>query len=393
MASRLKKWFWLLVILAGVNAAIVLSGHGYLYRTVLYQGAGIDDLHIFPYNTVRASSQPQPWPRSEDYNRKQLPAVLREVLEEYDSTAFLVLHNGQIRHEVYWDNYSELRNSNSFSAAKSIVSILVGIALDEGRIDSLDQPVADFLPSFDTPEKRPIHIRDVLRMASGLDFEENYEKPVSDTAKAYYGADLPGLIADLGVEAAPGTQYRYKSGDTQILGMILEKATGRTLAEYASEKLWQPLGAVHDAQWSLDAGGGVEKAFCCFYSNAHDFARIAYLYLQDGEFHGQQVVSADYVRQSITAHGLSGPGGQLTDYYGYQWWLLKHQGHDIFYARGIRGQYLFAIPDLDMVVVRLGHRRSEVMRNHHPEDVYAILDGVFAMYANDAVQTAAKGAS
>lgn len=390
MASKLRKAFWLLVIIAGVNAFIVLSGHSYLYRTVLYQSAGIDDLHIFPYSTVRASRQPQPWPRSEDYNRKELTPALRQVLEDYDSTAFLVLHEGKIRQEVYWDNYSKLRNSNSFSAAKSIVGILIGVALDEGRIKSLDQPVADFLPSFDTPEKRPIRVGDVLRMASGLDFEENYKSAISDTAKAYYGKDLPGLIAELKVEVAPGTQYRYKSGDTQILGMILEKATGRSLAEYASEKLWQPLGAVHDAQWSLDQAGGVEKAYCCFYSNAHDFARVGYLYLHGGVFKGQRIVSADYVRQAVTPHALPGPDGQPTDYYGYQWWILQHKGQQVFYARGIHGQYVFAIPGLDMVVVRLGHERSEVIRNNHPEDVYSILDGVFAMYTDEGIQVAAQ---
>lgn len=381
MPKKLRRFFWLLVILAAANAAIVYTGHAYLYRTVLYQKAGIDDLHIFPYNTVRGSSRPQPWPRAEDYNRQPMPEALREVLENYDSVAFLVLQGGKIRHEVYWDSYSELRNSNSFSAAKSIVSILIGIALDEGLIKSLDQPVADFLASFDTPEKRPIRIRDVLRMASGLDFHENYKKPISDTAKAYYGKDLPGLIAELNVEAAAGEQHRYKSGDTQVLGMIVEQATGRSLAEYASEKLWEPLGAVHDAQWSLDRAGGIEKAYCCFYSNAHDFARIGHLYLHEGEFKGKRVVSADYVRQSVTAARIPDKHGHETDYYGYQWWLLNHAGRAAFMARGILGQYIIVVPSLDMVVVRLGHKRSENFVNHHPEDVYAILDGVFAMYA------------
>lgn len=381
MARKLRGLFWLLVILAGINAAIVLSGKSYLYRTALYQRAGIDDLHIFPYNTVRASSQPQPWPRAEDYNRRQLTPALQEVLEAYKTTAFLVLQGGAVRQEIYWDNYSELRNSNSFSAAKSIVSILVGIALDEGRIKSLDEPVAEYLSSFDTPDRRAIRIRDVLRMASGLDFHENYKKAISDTAEAYYGTDLPGLIDSLAAETAPGQQFRYKSGDTQILGLILQQATGRSLAEYASEKLWQPLGAVHDAQWSMDRPGGVEKAYCCFYSNAHDFARIGYLFLHEGEFKRRRVVSADYVRESLSPINLPNTAGENTDYYGYQWWLLEHQGHRIFYARGILGQYIFGIPSLDMVVVRLGHQRSETLVRHHPEDVYAILDGVLEMYA------------
>lgn len=382
MRSKLRLFLFLAVAFAALNAAIVFSGKAYLYKTVLYQGAGIDDLHVFSYNTMRASSQPKPWPRSADYNRVQLPAELRSVLEEYETTALFVLQGGTIRQEVYWDNYSELRNSNSFSAAKSIVSVLIGIALDEGRIKSLDQPVADFVSSFDTPEKRAIRIRDVLRMASGLDFDEVYNEPISDTTEAYYGTDLHGLVAGLGVEAAPGTQFRYKSGDTQVLGLILQQATGRSLADYAREKLWQPLGAVHDAQWSLDQPGGVEKAYCCFYSNVHDFARIPYLYMHEGEFNGRRVVSADFVRESLAPINLPGPDGQNTDYYGFQWWLLNHAGHQVFYARGILGQYLFAIPGLDMVVVRLGHKRSERKVNHHPEDVYAILDGVFSMYAS-----------
>jgi CubicO group peptidase (beta-lactamase class C family) len=381
MRRKLRFFLLLLVVLGLVNGAIVFTGKGYLYKTALYQGAGIDDLHVFPYNTIRASSQPKPWPRSADYNRVQLPEALRTVLEEYETTAFFVLQGGSIRQEVYWDNYSELRNSNSFSAAKSIVSILIGIALDEGRIKSLDQPVADFLSSFDTPEKRAIRIRDVLRMASGLDFYEAYNEAISDTTEAYYGTDLEGLVARLGVEAAPGTEFRYKSGDTQVLGLILQQATGRSLADYASEKLWQPLGAVHDAQWSLDQPGGSEKAYCCFYSNVHDFARIPYLYMHEGEFNGRQLVSADYVRESLAPIELPNTVGENTQYYGFQWWLLNHAGQQVFYARGILGQYLFAIPALDMVVVRLGHQRSQTKVNHHPEDVYAILDGVFSMYA------------
>lgn len=383
MAKKLRRTIWILGLLVAVNAAIILSGHSYLYRTALYQRAGIDDLHIFPYRTIRGSSRPQPWPRAEDYNRKPMPPALTQVLQEYDSVAFLVLQGGQIRQEAYWDSYSELRNSNSFSAAKSIVSILVGIALDEGRIKSLDQPVADFLPDFDTPEKRPIQVRDVLRMASGLDFHENYKKPISDTAEAYYGNDLAGLIGRLEVENAPGELHRYKSGDTQILGMIVEQATGRTLSQYASEKLWDPLGAVHDAQWSMDHAGGIEKAYCCFYSNAHDFARIGFLYLHGGVFKGRRVVSQAYVQQSLTPVGIPDKHGHATDYYGFQWWLLEHAGQRVFYARGIHGQYVFAIPSMDMVVVRLGHSRSEIFVNHHPEDVYAILDGVFGMYARD----------
>ena len=384
-----RLWKVAILIFVVFNLYVLFTGKTYVYTAALYQKPNIDDIDLFPYRTVAAAVDAQPWPKASDYNAAELPKVLLDTLEYFDTTQFLVIQNGEIKAERYWENYGPddegraYKNSNSFSAAKSIISILIGTALQQGLIKSLDQPVSDFVDSFKEGTKASITIRQVLQMASGLDFMEAYNKPISDTTEAYYGKNLHGLVDRLGIEEVPGTTWRYKSGDTQVLALVLETATGKSVSQYASEALWSKIGATEDAQWSLDRENGVEKAYCCFYSNARDFARIAELYMYVGRTAaGEQIVSPEYVQQSIVPNGVPEDGEKgPSHWYGYQWWIMQHEGHPIFYARGILGQYVMAIPDLDVIVVRLGHKRSDVKIHHHPSDVYAILDGVFELLA------------
>ncbi|HSH65941.1 MAG TPA: serine hydrolase, partial [Bacteroidia bacterium] len=166
------------------------------------------------------------------------------------------------------------------------------------------------------------------------------------------------------------------------LSFILEKATGKSISEYASEKLWIPLGAKNSAFWSLDHKEGVEKAYCCFNSNAPDFARIGELYLDSGKWNGRQLISAKYVINSTTPAELLSEGNK-NDKYGYSWWLMpNYNGHRIFYARGILGQYILCIPDQKMVVVRLGKKRKVNENGDHPLDAYYYLDAALEMYGN-----------
>lgn len=384
-----RLWKVAVLVFVVFNLYVLITGKTYVYTAVLYQSPGIDDIELFPARTVAAAVDAQPWPKAADYNQTEFPKVLTDTLEYFGTTQFVVIQNGEIKAERYWENYGpedegrDYKNSNSFSAAKSVVSILIGVALQQGLIKSLDQPVADYIDSFKEGTKATVTIRQVLQMASGLDFFEAYNKPISDTTEAYYGKDLHALVDRLGIEEIPGSTWRYKSGDTQVLALALETATGKTVSQFASEALWSKIGAVNDAHWSLDKENGVEKAYCCFYTNARDFARIAQLYMNVGKTpSGEQIVSAEYVQQSVVPHGLpeaeeKGP----SHWYGYQWWIMQHEGHPIFYARGILGQYVIAIPDINAIVVRMGHRRSDVKIKHHPSDVYAILDGVFEMLA------------
>ncbi|MCE9540751.1 MAG: serine hydrolase, partial [Bacteroidetes bacterium] len=182
----------------------------------------------------------------------------------------------------------------------------------------------------------------------------------------------------------PGKTFAYLSGKTELLGFILEKVTGKTVSDYASEKLWKPIGAKNAALWSLDHEGGMEKTYCCFNSNARDFGRIGELFLDSGKWNGNRVVSTEYVLNSIKPADLIDDFGKKNAKYGYSWWLIPdYKGHDIFYARGILGQYILCIPKLNMVVVRLGNKREKkIPGQDHPTDVFYYVDAALEMYGS-----------
>jgi CubicO group peptidase (beta-lactamase class C family) len=319
----------------------------------------------------------QHWQQHVLYNSYDLSIEERAILESYKTVSYLVARDSQLLFEAYWDGYGPESLSNSFSMAKSIVSLLIGCAIDDGFIKSLDQPVADFIPEFKNDERSKITIRHLLLMSSGLSWDEAYASLFSITTQAYYGKDVRSLAVNQSVITEPGKAYNYLSGDTQLLSLIVAKATGKTLSEYASERIWKRIGAEHDAIWSLDKEGGYEKAYCCFNSNARDFARFGILMLNNGKWGNDQVISEEYVNASLApATFLTDPelGGKPNERYGYQWWITKHKGYDIKFARGIKGQYIFIIPELRLVAVRLGHTRSEERIEGNPIDIFQFLD-------------------
>ena len=194
-------------------------------------------------------------------------------------------------------------------------------------------------------------------------------------AKAYYGTDIKELNEDYKVIATPGEDWIYLGGNTIILSFILEKVTGTTVAEYMSKKVWQPIGAKNAALWSLDQKDGREKAYCCFYSNARDFARIGKLYLNGGLWNDTRVISENYVNATTSAADkLVDKDGKLVDFYGYQMWMTSYKEMGIFYARGIQGQFIIVIPEQEIVIVRLGHKRGPNLATHHPTDFYTYID-------------------
>jgi len=174
----------------------------------------------------------------------------------------------------------------------------------------------------------------------------------------------------------PGKYFDYRGSDPQLLALIIEKVSGKKLSEYASEKIWKPVGAEHDALWSLDKKDGTEKASCCFNSNARDFARFGQLMLNGGKWKGRQIVPEWWVKEITKQEGdlIDLELNQPNKRYGMQWWLLNYKNFNIFYARGILGQYIFVIPELNAVIVRLGHLRNNVKIDGTPEDVYKYID-------------------
>lgn len=382
----LKSFFkWFLILFVILNILILVSGKTYLYKgfaNTYLKGrvtADIDEYKIFDNRTVKAGATHE-WALGKDYNTSKIPSQYVGDIERMKTIAYLIIKDDSIRHEEYWDGYSDTSHTSSFSMAKTFISILVGIAIEEGKIKSLDEPVGDFLPEYKEGNKSKVTIRHLVTMSSGINFDESYINPIGFAAEAYYGDDLRKLIFKYDAEKEPGKQFEYLSGNTQLLGFILNKATGMSVSDYASEKLWKPVEAEHDAYWSLDHKDGDEKAYCCFNSNARDFARIGKLYLDSGRWDSTHVVPEKFVLESIQpAPTLD--GDEPNQRYGYSWWLMpEYKGHEIFYARGILGQYIIMIPDEKIIIVRLGKMRELTNINGHPKDLYWYIDAALEMH-------------
>lgn len=354
-------------LIAIFSAYAWISGKTYLFKAVWYNFANIDDYKIFS-NTTVGTGIPQPWHNAINYNKINYPDSLNQFLEDLGSVGLLLIRNDSVAFEKYWDGYSDSSLSGSFSMAKSITSLLIGVALKEGAIKSLQEPVGHYLPEFNTGIKARVKIIDLLTMSSGSDFDESYWNPLSVTTDLYYGSDAYKTAVNVKMVQEPGTLHRYKSGDTQLLGLVLEKATGQSLGSYAAVKLWQPLGAEHPALWSTDHENGHAKAYCCFNSNTRDFARIGQLMLDSGKWKGVRIIDSDYYAASIRACGITDIHGKPCDYYGYQWWIDPLHP-DIFYARGILGQYIIVIPSKKTIIVRLGKMTSMTREHTVPKEV------------------------
>lgn len=357
----------LLLLVAGGAAVLLWPGNYYVHRALLHTYPKIDQYPIFENRVVKAAN-PVPMPFAPGVSERRIDSAFEKDFARYGTVAFLVLKDGEVFAEQYWEDYGPASHSNSFSMAKSIVSLLVGCAITDGCIKSVDEPVGDFLPEWDSFNGKTLTIRDLLTMSAGVRWDESSTSLFSTTTEAYYGRDLWRLAKREVLVSTPGEYFNYQSGVTQILAFLLKKATGKDIAAYASEKLWTPIEAEEDALWSLDHKDGMEKAYCCFNSNARDFARLGQLVLQHGYWYGKEgrisVVDSAYVAaatspatylKTILNDGREAP----CTMYGYQFWLMNYKGHDIKYFRGILGQYIMVIPDMNAVIVRLGHRRAK----------------------------------
>lgn len=234
--------------------------------------------------------------------------------------------------------------------AKSITSILIGCAIDDGFIQSVDEPITNYIPELAKNGFNQVTIKHLLQMTSGIKFNESYINPFGEAASFYYGRNLRKKITKLKLKSSPGKTFDYVSGNTQLLGLILERSLRtKTITAYLQEKLWTPLGMEYDASWSIDKKkNGIEKTFCCLNARARDFAKIGRLYKNEGNWNGVQIVSKQWVKQSTMADTLNGSA----NFYQYQWWLPV-PGED-FMAEGILGQFVYVNPSKDLIMVRLG---------------------------------------
>ncbi|WP_422363469.1 serine hydrolase domain-containing protein [Pyruvatibacter mobilis] len=324
----------------------------------------MDDM--FPVNRLPASDRPYDFP---DGDKITLPATFtykgetvdtEKFIELTDTGALLVLRDGKVIYENYWLTGGREEQWLSMSVAKSFISTLVGIAVEEGHIESIEQPVTAYLPDLAGSAYDGVRIKDILQMSSGAAWNEDYSDPDSDINRFgrifALGGSLNDFMATLEREREPGTYNHYNSTDTQVLGALVVAATGRSIADYMTEKLWQPLGAESDAFWLTD-DEGMEMAFGGFNATARDYAKLGELFRKGGEWRGEQLVPADWAKAAVTPdaphllpeaeNGIPFPLG-----YGYQWWVLDSTEGE-FSGIGVYNQFVYVNPAKDVTIVKL----------------------------------------
>ncbi len=335
-------------------------------RFIIYNFADTRDHRKFPSRPLPASPDPFHYAVAEP----QVPPsrikigdeehAFAEFLEKHGTVAFLIIRRDSILYEQYFAGYHPSRIHTSFSMAKSVIGMLIGCAIEDGFIRDVQQSVTDFVPGMAAKGWDKVSLEHVLQMTSGMDFNESYVNPFGTAARFYYGRRLEKNTMALGLARSPGTEFRYMSGNSQLLGLILERALRakgdqRTVTQYLNDKLWQPLGMEFNASWSIDRKeNGIEKTFCCLNAPARDFAKLGSLYLHKGNWNGRQLVPQEWVEHSTRIDTTNGSAAR----YQYQFWLPSDQGD--YMMQGILGQFVYVDPARELVMVRLGTRHGDV---------------------------------
>jgi CubicO group peptidase (beta-lactamase class C family) len=361
----------LVLVLVMVVVAYLLAPNFYLTRAIFWRESDYKDLERFPARTIhnapptfRFNELPAANPYSsqiEAIGNRSTNGSLVDYLEASGTTAFLVIHDDELVYEKYSNGYNERSLNTSFSMAKSFASALVGIAIDEGHIKSVDEPITNYIPELLEKDKRfrSISIRHLLTMTSGIKYEEGGDLPWSDDAddtKTYYATDLRELALNCQIEGKPGEYFEYNNYNPLLVGLILERATGMPVSHYMEAKLWKPAGMEADASWSLDSKeDGFEKMESGVNARARDFARFGMLFAKEGNLRGKQLISRGWVKESTRADTNTDPSLD----YQYFWWVNTPDGKNHFSARGNYGQYIYVAPEKDLVIVRLGKEEGE----------------------------------
>ena len=369
MIKKIKKLFVAIMSLFILGTIFLFStGNEYVFRAAkltYLQGnftANIDDYKDFDTRIIKTSTTPQLWEYHENFNKKPLTNTLRNKLEELNSSGFLIVKDGKIITEKYFDNYSDTSLTNSFSVAKTFVTMLLGKAIEDGYIKNLEQPITDFLPEYNNdPLAKTCTIGDLSSMTAGYNWNENYYLPLNETTKSYYGRNLENQLLNINFNTISGEKFEYKSGDTGLLALIITRATQRTLSEYLSEKFWKPLGMEASALWSLDNENGLEKGFCCVSVRLRDFAKMGQLLLQNGKWKGKQLLDSAFVAKMTHPNTLNGKN--KNPIYGYGIWTDYNFNPQIYSMVGHLGQRVICIPSEKIVIVRTGNKSDKRNQN------------------------------
>ena len=365
LKSKISLIISLFLIFCGFNFSseiIYLSELGVTVYKMKRTKADITDYKYFENIEISKSSSPQPWPIHKNYNLIQETKNLKKTHAKLGTIAYLIIKNDSIWHEKYYKNYNQNSYSNSFSMAKSIVSATMGKAIKDGYFKSIDDKVGFYIKGYSEGFAAKLTIGDLSSMSSGLDWDESYTNIFGVTAKSYITSELNELIKSRSIIEEPGKNFKYYSASTQLLAMSIEKATENKISNLVQDWFVEPLGFENNALWQIDGAKNKSiKAYCCFNSNARDFARFGKLYKDFGKWNGIQILDSSFVVKSIK------PRFEKSPEYGYGFWLGKINENNFFAMRGILGQYVIILPEKNIIIVRLGQRNLE-KNNDRPKD-------------------------
>ena len=296
--------------------------------------------------------------------------TLDDYLNESKTAAFIIIRNDTILYCKYNEKYRENSIFNLFSVTKAFITTLVGIAIDEGKIKNVDQPITDYLPELLVKDGfSKITIRHLLLHTSGIKFSDSRLNPFSDNARYYYCRRLRKLVLNAELYESPGLEIHYSSVNFQLLALILERSTGNTLSSYLEEKIWKRIGMQYEATWSLDnkRKRSIEKAFSCLNCTAIDLAKLGRLYLNNGVWANSQILSQSYIYEATRRDSSYGSG--LNFQYNFR---LGHKQYGSYYSRGLYGQLVYVYPKRNIIIVMMG----EADLKYNPQFINEIIEEI-----------------
>ena len=296
-------------------------------------------------------------------------AAAERYASRTESVALLVWHRGALRYEKYWPGFTADTRTNPNSGHKTVQGLLVGLAIADGYIKSVDEPASNWISEWRNDARRDITVKDLLQMSSGLEIPK-FGRWTS--TRITLGSDLPASVLGLQAEKPHGSEFQYSNANAQLLTLLIERATGKRYAQYLSERLWSRLGTGPAAVW-LDREGGMPRGFCCLFATARDWMRVGLLVLDQGRVGAEQVVPEAWIKEMVTP-------ARTNRNYGYQVWLGSPPGReriynkfsiatalhsepfaadDVIYVDGFGGQRVYVVPSRELVIVRTGAAKTD----------------------------------
>lgn len=347
---------------------------------------------IYASRLVPRASQPSELPRGEQiefpaYDLRGTPRDLEDYVLRARTTGLIVLKNGKVVYERYWFGADEHSLFTSMSVAKSITSTLVGFAVGDGLIKSVDDPISDYLPELKGSGYEGVPIKAVLQMSSGVDFTEDYDSAMSDSTRmwnkslVYNNTPIIDFVRKVKRSREPFATFNYAGVEPVALGWLVSRVTGKTLSDYLAEKMWGPVGMEADANWVTDGRGAdaAEAAFCCFNATLRDYARFGLLMAQDGVWQGKRLLPANWVAEATRPDRPQvQPGKLYAGYqmgYQYQWWTFPGEDH-AFTGQGVNGQFVYVNPAENLVIVM-----TSVWKDWWSDDLEAHTYAIFDSFA------------